>query len=266
MVSPIKVYAPWDMTSDNAIVNLHDPTNQQDAATMGWAGAQPLWLSLNSGLVDPTFGDTCLSNPVDPRWVVSGTTLTVTGDGVKYTFNPGATAGGNKMVQPFVDAGQDFEIITHIENQANGQAMFGIIAADSTGKGVGLWIWNRDQPRTMLWQFNAWEYMDGQNSGNVYSNPQLTDYWLSLRRIGGTYYGRYALTGGSWVNLTTLPSSSFWGGSGPAIAWIGIGQLDVYDSTTAEIHLFTYGSPMVTIPKQGGGAAASQRTFQFFGG
>ena len=264
MVSPIKVYAPWDMTSDNAIVNLHDPTNQQDAATKSYVDMAIWALAFDASAPDP-YGDLCVSPSLDPRWTLNGS-MAVVADGSKYAVT-GVTQA-DRMTQAFVDTGQDFEMAAHIENYADHREMFGLLATDSAGNGIGLSPFDGTMA---LWPLTSWGLDSGWQSGMV-TQPSLADYWTSLRRVGGTtWYARSVSGSGAWVPLTgpdVLSSGHTRSGHtfGP-ITRIGLGQMYPNAGITAEIHSFVTGSPIILARDvDAAGAAASQRTFQFFGG
>src|ERR1035437_125026 len=155
MVSPNRVYAPWDMTSDNAIVNLHDPTNQQDAATKSYVDRSDFWFSLLGSDPDPTYGDACASGALDPRWALAGPSpAAVVASGGKYALTIDLAA--DRMMQAFADNGQDFELMVHIENQVNAAAMFGPLALTAAGNGVGLSPYG--DLNTYLWAVAAYGY------------------------------------------------------------------------------------------------------------
>ncbi|MGH2512350.1 MAG: hypothetical protein ACRDGQ_06660 [Candidatus Limnocylindrales bacterium] len=181
---------------------------------------------------DATYGDTMDSGSLDGRWTLAGPDpLAVVASGANYALT--AATQGDRMSQAFTDASQDFELLAHFKSLSSSAGMTGLYCSDSSGAGTAYSSY--DDAKTYIWALSSWEYASTGPSGD----QVLTgDFWLSLKRVSGVYYGRWSQDGASWSMFTSGRSDS------TVITEIGI--LRAYSSggtITVNAFDFNYASP-----------------------
>jgi hypothetical protein len=159
-------------------------------------------------------------------------TLDAQGDGI---WRP-APSGDFELVGSFrflaskLTASNDATMLPHA-------AMVGLGIVDSSGTGVGC-SWYYNGRGFFIWNLTTYNY--ASSGPTIAMDPPSAAYWLSLKKSGTNYTGRYSLDGSSWSSFTSAQSSAH------TVAQIGIGRFFTLGGgdVTVEVSRFNvYPSP-----------------------
>lgn len=174
-----------------------------------------VWLSTaDNRTLNPTngtYGDDFEANTLDAAWT---TRNLAAGDVLLPEIRTGVQLSldvGDALLRP-APAG-DFEIVTHFRYLWDQTTLASPCIIDSTGAGVAFSVYN--DGNAYMWNLSGYQYSTTGPSV-VGTTTRYQDHFLSLRKAGTTYTGRWA-TAVTGTSPATVVWSSFTAGQ----TWAG---------------------------------------------
>jgi len=193
--------------------------------------------------INATYGDEMDSVPLDAAWTKRNIGTSEVLVPASTYFSAGTTvlfdAQGDAILRAAPSG--DFEIVAGFKGDEFG-GMTGLCILDSIGTGAAYSPYN--DGNTYMWAITTYNYAaSGPNNGARPAANMV--YWLSLKKVGTNYTGRFSADGINWTGFTSNLSS------GITPAKIGVLRAFTSGGTSGTFTIYrfnVYPSPTFYVP------------------